>query len=133
MIILIITSFDISKISRQGKNKNINISHSVRLTNKKVEIKNPEIKNSLVIIKPKSKNNIYKNIDSLKKGKKNNISFDKEKNSKDEQTQIGFRKTFNLNNKIKEVILMNSRNFKKIEKYRYNFISIYYSCFGFFL
>ena len=110
------SSFDISKFSRQRKNKNINISHSVRFTNRKVEIKNPKIMNSLIIIKQKSKNNIYKNLESLKRGKKNNLSFEKENNLKDEQTQIGFRKTFNLKNKIKELILMNSRNFKKNRK-----------------
>ena len=110
------SSFDITKFSRQRKNKNINISHSVRFTNRKVEIKNPKIMNSLIIIKQKSKNNIYKNLDSLKRGKKNNLSFEKENNLKDEQTQIGFRKTFNLKNKIKELILMNSRNFKKNRK-----------------
>ena len=111
------SSFDNSKISRQRKNKNINISHSVRFTNRKVEVKNQKIMNSLIIIKPKSKNNIYQNLNGLKREKKYNLSFDKEKNIIiDEKAHVGFGKTFNLKNKIKELILINSRNLKKNRK-----------------
>ena len=100
------TTFNISKISRQRNHNKINISHSTKEISKKVEIKNPEIINSLIIIKPKLENNFFKNLDFSKKVKKYNLSFDKGKNSKDEQIQIGFRRTINLKNKIKELILM---------------------------
>ena len=110
------TTFNISKISRQRNHNKINISHSTKEISKKVEIKNPEIINSLIIIKPKLENNFLKNLDFSKKVKKYNLSFDKGKNSKDEQTQIGFRRTINLKNKIKELILINSKNLKKNRK-----------------
>ena len=112
--------FNISKINKQklikNRNRNINLFHSARSINRTVEVINPEKINSLLLIKPKSKNNIFKNLDLFKKGKKYNISFEKKKNSKDEQSQIGFRKSINLTNKFKELILMNQKNFKKARK-----------------
>ena len=68
---------------------------------------------SFLIINEKSKNNRLKNLDSLKK---NNLSYDGEKNLKDEQVQTGFGKTFNMKYKIRDVILMNSKSFKKTRK-----------------
>ena len=111
-------ALNISKIDKKNfkKNKNINLAHSAKTIKRKVENKNPEKLNSLIEIKHKSKNNISNNSVLFKKGKKYNLSFDKEKNSKDEQIQIGFGKTFNLKNKIKELILINSKNFKKNRK-----------------
>ena len=111
-------ALNISKIDKKDfkKNKNINLAHSAKTIKRKVENKNPEKLNSLIEIKHKSKNNISNNSVLFKKGKKYNLSFDKEKNSKDEQIQIGFGKTFNLKNKIKELILINSKNFKKNRK-----------------
>ena len=112
------TVYNISTLDKHNirKHKNINMIHSAKTINKKFEIKKPEKINSLMIIKPQLKNNNVNNLYYFKKGKKYNLSFDKEKNSKDEQIQIGFRKTFYLKNKIKEQILINSKNFKKSRK-----------------
>ena len=102
--------------ARKNNTKDRNLVHSARTIHKKEEKKNPEKKNPLTIIKLKSKNNNIKNSNICKKGKNFNLSFDKEKTSKDEQTQIGFRKTFNLKKTIRELILINSKNFKKNRK-----------------
>ena len=114
--------FNISKINKQKlkkhRNRNRNLFHSARPINRTVEAINPKKINSLLLIKPNSKNNIFKNLSLFKKKRKYNISFEKKKNknSKDEQSQIGFRKTINLTNKFKELILMNQKNFKKNRK-----------------
>ena len=114
------SSFNFSKINKNkvqiNKNRDIYLSHSARNINRKVEIKNQNKINSLVIMKPKSKNNILKNLDFFNKGKKINLSFEKRKNLKDEQYQIGFRKTINLKSSIKELLLINSRTIKKNKK-----------------
>ena len=116
------SEFNISKINKQkfpkNKNRNKNLVHSARTINRKAETINPEKINSLLVIKPKNikLNNILKNIDSFKKGKKYNLSFEKKKSPKDEKSQIGLRKSINLKNNFKEIILMNSKNFKKNRK-----------------
>ena len=104
-------AFNISKINKQKapNNKNRNLIQSANTNAKKVEIKNQGRINSLMVIKSKSNNNILNS-------KKSNLSFEKEKNLKDEQIQIGFRKTLNLKTKIKDLILMNTKNFKKNRK-----------------
>ena len=105
------SAFNISKINKQKapNNKNKNLIQSANTNAKKVEIKNQGRINSLMVIKSKSNNNILNS-------KKSNLSFEKEKNLKDEQIQIGFRKTLNLKTKIKDLILMNAKNFKKNRK-----------------
>ena len=109
--------FNISKIKQQkltkSKNRNRNLFHSAKPISRTVEVINSEKINSLLLIKSKSKNNIFKNLDLFKRGKKYNMSFEKKKNSKDEQSQIRFRKAINLTNKFKELHLINQRNFKK--------------------
>ena len=102
--------FNLSKINRQKirENKTINISQSMKLNNPKVEKNNPDKLKSLITIKSKS--------NTFKKERKNSLSFEKRKILKDEEAQIGFRKTFNLKKKIKDIILINSRNFKKNRK-----------------
>ena len=50
------------------------------------------------MIKSKSKNNIFNNVDFFKQGKNSALSFIKDKNSIDEQFQTGFRKPLNLKN-----------------------------------
>ena len=102
--------FNLSKINRQKirEYKTINISQSMKLNNPKVEKNNPDKLKSLITIKSKS--------NTFKKERKNSLSFEKRKILKDEETQIGFRKTFNLKKKIKDIILINSRNFKKNRK-----------------
>ena len=102
--------FNLSKINRQKirKYKTINISQSMKLNNPKVEKNNPDKLKSLITIKSKS--------NTFKKERKNSLSFEKRKILKDEEAQIGFRKTFNLKKKIKDIILINSRNFKKNRK-----------------
>ena len=105
------SALNISKINKQNapNNKNRNLIQSANTNAKKVEIKNQGRINSLMVIKSKSNNNILNS-------KKSNLSFEKEKNLKDEQIQIGFRKTLNLKTKIKDLILMNTKNFKKNRK-----------------
>ena len=102
--------FNLSKINRQKirEYKTINISQSMKLNNPKVEKNNPDKLKSLITIKSKS--------NTFKKERKNSLSFEKRKILKDEEAQIGFRKTFNLKKKIKDIILINSRNFKKNRK-----------------
>jgi len=109
--------FNLSKINRQKirKYKTINISQSMKLNNPKVEKNNPDKLKSLITIKSKS-NNILNDEGTFKKERKNSLSFEKRKILKDEEAQIGFRKTFNLKKKIKDIILINSRNFKKNRK-----------------
>ena len=105
------SALNISKINKQNapNNKNRNLIQSANTNAKKVEIKNQGRINSLMVIKSKSNNNILNS-------KKSNLSFEKEKNLKDEQIQIGFRKTLNLKTKIRDLILMNTKNFKKNRK-----------------
>ena len=102
--------FNLSKINRQKirKYEAINISQSMKLNNPKVEKNNPDKLKSLITIKSKS--------NTFKKERKNSLSFEKRKILKDEEAQIGFRKTINLKKKIKDIILINSRNFKKNRK-----------------
>lgn len=104
---------NLSKINNNNqkirKNKTINLSQSSKLNNPKVEINNSNEIKSLITIKSKS-NSMFK------RGRKNSFSYEKEKNTKDEEVQIGFRRTFNLKNKIKDIILINSRNLKKRRK-----------------
>ena len=101
--------------NKEPKNKIIKLA-----TYDQVDEKNPNLQlnrnmSSLLIIKPKTKN-ILKNIENIKKKNKNSWSFECEKNLKDQQIQIGFRKTFNMKNKIRDIILMNSKKLKKSRK-----------------
>ena len=109
--------FNLSKINRQKirKYKTINISQSMKLNNPKVEKNNPDKLKSLITIKSKS-NNILNDEGAFEKERKNSLSFEKRKILKDEEAQIGFRKTFNLKKKIKDIILISSRNFIKNRK-----------------
>ena len=102
------SAFNILKNDRHNirKHKNINLAYSSKTIDK---IKNPEKLNSLIIIKSKSKNNIFNNVDFFKQGKNSALSFIKDKNSIDEQFQTGFRKPLNLKNTIKTLSLKNSR------------------------
>ena len=97
----------------QKSNKNIKLANSNKTDTKKTNFQLNKNMSSFLIINEKSKNNRLKNLDSLKK---NNLSYDGEKNLKDEQVQIGFGKTFNMKYKIRDVILMNSKSFKKTRK-----------------
>ena len=101
--------------NKEPKNKIIKLA-----TYDQVDEKNPNLQlnrnmSSLLIIKPKTKN-ILKNIENIKKKNKNSWSFECEKNLKEQQIQIGFRKTFNMKNKIRDIILMNSKKLKKSRK-----------------
>ena len=108
------SAFNISKTNRQKEIKNSD-THNSNSIKRKIKVKNSEKYNSSITIKQKTKYNIFKNY-LFKKMKNYNLSFEKEKNSKDEQIQTGFRKTFNLNNKAKDIIKINSKNSKKNRK-----------------
>ena len=110
--------FNVLKINKikEAKNKIIRLANSDQADEKKHNLHLNRNMSSFLIIKAKSKNSIIKNLENIKKRKKNNLSFDGEKNYKDEQAQMGFRKTFNMKNKIREIILMNSKNLKKSRK-----------------
>ena len=101
---------------KSEKIKGMKFSESSKTINKKEEPKIKENLNSLKIMKIKQKNNAFKSIDNVNKGKTRNWSFEKNKNEKDEKIQIGFRKTYYEKNKFKELILINTRNLKKNRK-----------------
>ena len=108
-------TFNIPKINKnkEVKNKSIKVAYSDRTEEKKQDLdKNKNIMSTLLIVKAKSKNKIMNKIGNQKRRTKHSWSYDNEKNLKDEQAQIGFRKTFNVKNKIRELILKNSKNFK---------------------
>ena len=108
-------TFNIPKINKnkEVKNKSIKFAYSDRTEEKKQDLdKNKNIMSTLLIVKAKSKNKIMNKTGNQKRRTKHSWSYDNEKNLKDEQAQIGFRKTFNVKNKIRELILKNSKNFK---------------------
>ena len=98
-----------TKINKQ-KNEKIKSMDSERLNRRINESKMHSNLKSLMVIKIKSKDKI---LNDLSKKKKRSSSFE---NEKDENVQIEFRKTFHPNNKIKELILVNSKNLKKNRK-----------------
>ena len=98
-----------TKINKQ-KNEKIKSMDSERLNRRINESKIHSNLKSLMVIKIKSKDKI---LNDLSKKKKRSSSFE---NEKDENVQIEFRKTFHLNNKVKELILVNSKNLKKNRK-----------------
>ena len=100
---------DFTKINKQ-KNEKIKSIDSERLNRRINESKMHSNLKSLMVIKIKSKD---KFLNDLSKKKKRSSSFE---NEKDENVQIEFRKTFHLNNKVKELILVNSKNLKKNRK-----------------
>ena len=100
---------DFTKINKQ-KNEKIKSIDSGRLNRRINESKIHSNLKSLMVIKIKSKDKI---LNDLSKKKKRSSSFE---NEKDENVQIEFRKTFHLNNKVKELILVNSKNLKKNRK-----------------
>ena len=100
---------DFTKINKQ-KNEKIKSIDSERLNRRINESKMHSNLKSLMVIKIKSKDKI---LNDLNKKKKRSSSFE---NEKDENVQIEFRKTFHLNNKVKELILVNSKNLKKNRK-----------------
>ena len=110
--------FNVLKINKikEVKNKIIKLANSYQTDEKKQNLHLNRNMSSFLIVKAKSKNSILKNLGNMKNKKKNNLSFDGEKSYKDEQAQMGFRKTFNMKNKIREIILMNSKNLKKCRK-----------------
>ena len=100
---------DFTKINKK-KNEKIKSIDSERLNRRINESKMHSNLKSLMVIKIKSKDKI---LNDLSKKKKRSSSFE---NEKDENVQIEFRKTFHLNNKVKELILVNSKNLKKNRK-----------------
>ena len=100
---------DFTKINKQ-RNEKIKSIDSERLNRRINESKMHSNLKSLMVIKIKSKDKI---LNDLSKKKKRSSSFE---NEKDENVQIEFRKTFHLNNKVKELILVNSKNLKKNRK-----------------
>ena len=103
------STIDFTKINKQ-KNEKIKSMDSERLNRRINESKMHSNLKSLMVIKIKSKDKI---LNDLSKKKKRSSSFE---NEKDENVQIEFRKTFHLNNKVKELILVNSKNLKKNRK-----------------
>ena len=109
-------SIKIPKINKNRENKKtiIKLANSVQSDEKLLNIQLNQNIHSLLILKDKSKNNVLKNFENIKKQKNNSWSFECEKNNKDEQTQIELRN--NMKNKIRETILMNSKKYKKTRK-----------------
>ena len=92
------------------------MAESARAIKRKRETNINENLDSLMLIKAKGKNNFSTTLDHSRKGKNRSSSFDNGKNTKDEQNQSGFRKRFYTKYKIGELLLMNSKNTKKISK-----------------
>ena len=109
-------SIKIPKINKNRENKKtiIKLANSVQSDEKLLNIQLNQNIHSLLILKDKSKNNVLKNLENIKRQKNNSWSFECEKNNKDEQTQIELRN--NMKNKIRETILMNSKKYKKTRK-----------------
>jgi hypothetical protein len=109
-------SVKIPKINKNRENKKtiIKLANSVQSDEKLLNIQLNQNIHSLLILKDKSKNNVLKNLENIKRQKNNSWSFECEKNNKDEQTQIELRN--NMKNKIRETILMNSKKYKKTRK-----------------
>ena len=115
-------SFVISKINKdkEGKIKNVKFAETARNFQKKANEKNTIKLNSLMIIKVKDKNkseiNSLNNSGNFTKGKKKDLSFENDNNEKYEKIQIGLKNNINTKNKINELILINSKNFRRSRK-----------------
>ena len=108
--------YGISKKNKHKDEKNKLMAESARAIKRKRETNINENLDSLMLIKAKGKNNLSTTLDHSRKGKNRSSSFDNGKNTKDEQNQSGFRKSFYTKYKIGELLLMNSKNTKKISK-----------------
>ena len=106
----------VKKKNKTEKLKGRKNSESSKTINRKFEPQISENLKSLMVMKIKQKNNASNNLDTIKKGKARNWSFEKLKNDKGENSQIGFRKTHYEKNQFKEIILLNTKNFKKKRK-----------------
>ena len=111
------TSFDFKKINKQinEKIKSLKLVESARNVNKKNVLKINENLNPSLSLKIKP-NKAFNTLDQIKKGQKRNLSFEKDENKKDEKVQIGLGKTFYDKNKIRELILINPKNYKRNRK-----------------
>ena len=106
----------VKKKNKTEKIKGMKYSESSKTINSKIEPQISENLKSLKVMKIKQKNNAFNNLDKIKKGKPRNLSFEKLKNEKDENNRIGLRKTHYEKNQFKEIILLNTKNFKKKRK-----------------
>ena len=109
--------FDVAKINNnKDKTKIKNMVASSRKNNKRIEPQNNDNLNVLMISKIKPKINPAKSVDILNRQKKRKWSFDKKKKEKDAKIQIGIGQTYREKNKIRELILINTKNLKKTRK-----------------
>ena len=111
---------NINNLSRVNKQKDIikiksNLEPS-KTVSKKVAHQIDDNIISLMVMKVKPKINFRKNSDSLNKQKKRIWPNDRNKKAKNEKVQIGFGQTYREKNNIKELILINTKNFKKNRK-----------------
>ena len=106
--------FDVVRMNKQkDKAKIKNIEESSKTINKRNKNQINENLTSLMIMKIKPKINPSKSLDNLNIQKKRNLSFDKKK---DEKIQIGTGQTYKEKIKIRELILINTKNLKKNRK-----------------
>ena len=109
--------FDVAKINNnKDKTKIKNMVASSRKINKRIEPQNNDNLNVLMVSKIKPKINPAKSVDILNRQKKRKWSFDKKKKEKDAKIQIGIGQTYREKNKIRELILINTKNLKKTRK-----------------
>jgi len=110
--------FYTSKInkSKEEKIKNMKFSETSKSIYRKVEDKINNSLNSLIIIKAKNKSNSINSLNNLRKGKKKSYSLEDMKDENDEKIRIGLRKPVNSKNKIKEIMLMNTKFFNNSRK-----------------
>ena len=111
---------NINNLSRINKQKEIAKIKSnlepLKTVSKKVGHQIDDNIISLMVMKVKPKINIGKNSDNLNKHKKKIWPNDRNKKAKNEKVQIGFGQTYREKNNIKELILINTKNFKKNRK-----------------
>ena len=106
--------FDVARMNKhKDKAKFKNIVESSKTINKRNKNQINENLTSLMIMKIKPKINPARSLDNLNIQKKRNWSFDKKK---DEKIQIGTGQTYKEKIKVRELILINTKNLKKNRK-----------------
>ena len=106
--------FDVVRMNKhKDKTKIKNIVESSKTINRRNKNQIDENLTSLMIMKIKPKINPARSLDNLNIQKKRNWSFDKKK---DEKIQIGTGQTYKEKIRVRELILINTKNLKKNRK-----------------
>ena len=112
--------FGISKINKHIDENKKGRKHS---ENSKSLDKEDKINDSLKffqVMKIKQPKNVYNNLDNINKEKKRKLSFENKKNMIGEKSQISMRKTHYGKSILMDLLLVNSKSFKKSRKISLN-------------